>query len=102
MLLLSLPIGTDHGAHPEAHDSLTYARLAVMRLSLLLRMQFIEFLLHQYGTVNRSAIVDFFGLSQPQASIDLQGYLDLAPGNAVYVLKDKTYRRSAAFVRLWP
>jgi hypothetical protein len=70
--------------------------------NVLVRFQFIEFLLAHYGTVNRSAIVDYFGLSMPQASRDIQNYLALAPGNAVYDASARTYVRGAAFVRVWP
>lgn len=76
--------------------------LATLRPALALRLQFIEFLLAHYGTVNREAITDYFGLSMPQASLDIGLYLELAPGNAAYNLSARTYVRSASFTRLWP
>lgn len=66
------------------------------------RMRFIDFLLHEYGTLNRSALVDYFGISTPQASNDIGLYQELAPGNVEYDLSAKTYRRTRAFVRVWP
>lgn len=65
------------------------------------RMRFIDFLLHEYGNVNRSAIVDFFGLSGPQASNDLGLYMEIAPGNMVYDMSVKSYLRTASFERKW-
>jgi hypothetical protein len=66
------------------------------------RLRFIDFLLHEYGTINRSAIMDYFGLSLPQASNDIQAYIRLAPENVEYDRSLKTYRRTACFVRVWP
>lgn len=65
------------------------------------RLRFIDFLLHQYGNLNRSAIMDFFGISQPCATRDIQHYIELAPANAVYDKKAKTYIRGANFKRKW-
>lgn len=76
--------------------------LTALRPTLLLRLQFIECMLANYGTINRAIVADYFALSIVQASADLGLYLDLAPGNAEYDLSAKTYRRSASFNRLWP
>jgi len=65
------------------------------------RLRFIDFLLHQYGTLNRSAIMDYFGVSSPQASRDIQDYIVLAPGNTVYDKNAKTYLRGSGFKRVW-
>jgi hypothetical protein len=66
------------------------------------RMRFIDFLLNEYGTLNRSALVDYFGISTPQASNDIGLYQELAPGNVEYDTSAKTYRRTRSFVRIWP
>jgi hypothetical protein len=66
------------------------------------RLRFIDFLLAQYGTVNRSALVDYFGISEPCATRDLREYQRLAPNNARYSLSSRTYERLATFQRLWP
>lgn len=72
-----------------------------MRPALRARLHFIECMLLHYGTINRSVVMDVFGLSVVQASDDLQHYLALAPGNAEYDLSARTYRRSPAFARLF-
>lgn len=65
------------------------------------RLRFIDFLLHQYGTLNRSAIMDYFGISEPCASRDIRQYIELAPANAIYDKVEKTYVRGAGFQRVW-
>lgn len=65
------------------------------------RLRFIDFLLAEYGTLNRSALTDYYGISSPQASADIADYLHLAPTNAQYDLKAKAYRRTAEFRRVW-
>lgn len=65
------------------------------------RLRFIDFLLYHYGTLNRSAIMDYFGVSMPQASADIRDYLDIAPNNAIYDKSAKTYKRSGSFTRVW-
>ncbi len=66
------------------------------------RMRMIDFLLAHYGTLNRAALMDFFGISTPQASDDFATYNLIAPGNMAYDLSAKTWRRSASFVRVYP
>ena len=66
------------------------------------RLQFIEFRLFWEGGVNRSDIIDMFGVSVPQASKDLTLYQERAPHNAVYDKRAKRYvageRFSAMFL----
>jgi hypothetical protein len=57
------------------------------------RLEFIEFRLFWEGGVNRSDIIDHFGVSVPQASKDLTQYQEIAPANARY---DKSARRYVA------
>ena len=57
------------------------------------RLEFIEFRLFWEGGVNRSDLIDTFGVSIPQASKDLTLYQERAPGNAAY---DKSARRYVA------
>lgn len=54
------------------------------------RLEFIEFRLFWEGGVNRSDLIDNFGVSVPQSSKDLTLYQERAPLNAVY---DKSARR---------
>lgn len=65
------------------------------------RLRFIDFLLNQYGSLNRSAIMDYFGVSEPCASRDIQQYIELAPDNIVYDNKAKAYIRGINFKRAW-
>lgn len=76
--------------------------LSTLRPTLLARLQFVECMLANYGTINRGVLVDYFALSVPQASADIGLYLELAPGNTEYDASARTYRRSATFKRLWP
>jgi hypothetical protein len=66
------------------------------------RLHFIDFLMAQYGTINRDVISGYFGLSTQQASLDLNAYIAIAPDNLKYDTSAKTYRRTAAFMRVWP
>lgn len=72
-------------------DKLTFA--------VTYRLRFIDFLLAEYGTINRSAICSYFALSMPQATNDLATYQQIAPGNIAYDAHAKTYRRTREFVR---
>lgn len=65
------------------------------------RMRFIEFLLIQYGHVNRSALVRYFGISLPQAALDFKAYREYAPGNMTYDSTGKRYTRSNNFARVY-
>lgn len=66
------------------------------------RQRMIDFLLAQYGTLNRGALVDYFGISMPQASRDVQDYIKRAPGNAIYDGTARCYIRGTQFKRLYP
>jgi hypothetical protein len=61
------------------------------------RLEFIEFRLLWEGRVNRSDLMDFFGISMPQASLDFTKYRELAPANAVYDSTEKTYVAGSPF-----
>jgi predicted DNA-binding transcriptional regulator YafY len=61
------------------------------------RLEFIEFRLFWEGGVNRSDIIDLFGVSVPQASKDLSLYQERAPGNADYDKSAKRYVASDSF-----
>lgn len=55
------------------------------------RLEFIEFVSYWEGTINRSHIMERFGVSAPQASSDLTAYQQLAPKNLRYDLSSKRY-----------
>lgn len=61
------------------------------------RLEFIEFRLFWEGHVNRSDIVETFGVSINQASADLNRYLGLAETNMAYDKSARTYVRSSSF-----
>jgi hypothetical protein len=61
------------------------------------RLEFIDFRLYWEGRVNRSDLIDFFGISVPQASLDLTKYQEMAPQNAIYDRTEKAYLVSDSF-----
>jgi predicted DNA-binding transcriptional regulator YafY len=65
------------------------------------RLEFIEFRLFWEGHVNRSDLIDSFGISVQQASTDLNRYLGMAPANMTYDKSGKAYVRGAEFVPLF-
>lgn len=66
------------------------------------RVRFIDLLLAHYGTIRRGVLSDFYGISIPQASLDLRLYGELAPDNMAYDMRAKLYRRTERFERLYP
>lgn len=72
------------------------------------RLEFIDFRLSSDGRVNRSDLVDFFGISVPQASLDLARYLELVRKatprrkNLIYNRHLKYYVRTEDFKPLFP
>jgi len=65
------------------------------------RLRFIDFLIDQYGHINRDALTDYFGISIPQASNDITAYLKMAPDNIRYSVSEKTYKKNPEFKRIW-
>lgn len=61
------------------------------------RLEFIEFRLYWDGSINRSDIRGFFGVSVPQASKDFSRYQELAPGNIYYDKSGKRYLPAESF-----
>jgi len=68
-----------------------------MRWSVEQRLEFIDFRLFWDGQVNRSDLVDTFGISVPQASLDLSRYQQLGSENLSYDKSLKTYAVSDHF-----
>lgn len=56
------------------------------------RLDWITDMLHVYGFINREHLQRKFGISQPQASKDLQTFQRLHPNAVAYDLSDKCYR----------
>ena len=67
------------------------------RWGLERRLEFIEFRLFWEGGINRSDIVEEFGVSVPQASKDLTLYQEQAPDNIRYDRSEKRYFASESF-----
>src|ERR1700676_2282236 len=61
------------------------------------RLEFVEFRLFWEGGINRSDIVEQFGVSVPQASKDLTLYQEQAPDNIRYDRSQKRYFASEKF-----
>ncbi len=61
------------------------------------RLEFIDFRLYWHGRINRSDLRKIFGISVPQAANDLRAYQEIAPDNAVYDRRLKTYIAGESF-----
>ncbi|EKN3687214.1 helix-turn-helix transcriptional regulator [Serratia proteamaculans] len=61
------------------------------------RLEFIDYRLRWDGQINRSNLTDFFGISVPQASLDLSEYTQLAPDNLEYDMRARVYRSTRLF-----
>ncbi len=66
------------------------------------RLEFIDFRLQWDGRLNRSDLTDFFGISVPQASLDISKYQELRPGNMEYDRSSRVYVATAAFSPVFP
>lgn len=65
------------------------------------RFTFIEMRLYWEGKINRKDLVDFFGISIPQASTDLRNYSEQAPDNIAYDKSNKQYFATPSFDPLY-
>lgn len=74
---------------------------AALKWGVERRLEFIEFRLYWEGGVNRSDIIEMFGVSVPQASKDLTLYQDRAPQNAIYDKSAKRYVAGPQFAPLF-
>lgn len=66
---------------------------------VLERLRFLDFLIDHYGVFKRRYLVDYFGISLSQASLDIVAYTRLVPANIAYDKTSRVYRRTAAYVR---
>ena len=66
------------------------------------RMRFIDFLLAQYGHINRAALMDYFGIGSACATRDFKAYKELNPDGIWLNDSDKNYYKTVAFKRVWP
>ncbi len=65
------------------------------------RLEFIDHRLAWDGKLNRGDLMSFFGISVPQASLDISRYRELAPQNLDYDASARTYVASPAFKPLY-
>ena len=61
------------------------------------RLQFIDFRLRWEGRLNRKDLIEHFGVSVPQASLDIAKYLEKAPNNLAYDPSSKCYHSKDSF-----
>jgi hypothetical protein len=60
------------------------------------RVAFIAEMLHIYGFINREHLMRKFGISRPQASMDLRRFQEHSSGGMHYNLSAKRYERTNA------
>lgn len=65
------------------------------------RLAFIDFRLQYEGRVNRRDLIEFFGISVPQASTDLAEYMAAAPANMSYDASARSYLANPEFAPLF-
>ncbi|WP_429181708.1 WYL domain-containing protein [Aeromonas salmonicida] len=65
-------------------------------------MEFIDYRLRWDGQINRSSLTDFFGISVPQASLDITEYAKLAESNLEYDTRARVYRATKSFKAVFP
>ena len=65
------------------------------------RLQFIDFRLRWERRINRMDLTEHFGISVPQASLDIAKYTELAPSNLTYDRSSKTYTAASSFHPLY-
>ncbi len=68
-----------------------------VRWGLGKRFEFIEWRTYWVGRVNRGDLEGRFGVSTPQASLDLRAYQEAIPGNIEYDATEKAYVLSDTF-----
>lgn len=66
------------------------------------RLEFIDFRLRWDGRLNRGDLTAFFGISVPQASLDIARYSELAPANLEYDRSSRVYVAPQSFTPLFP
>ena len=61
------------------------------------RLEFIDFRLYWDGRINRADLTEHFGISVPQASLDLAAYQEIAPHNLTYERRERVYLATPDF-----
>ena len=83
---------TGYGSENDVNTAIWPAKWGQER-----RLEFIDFRLLWEGRLNRSDLTSHFGISVPQASMDLARYQELAPSNMLYDRQQKTYVSTDSF-----
>ena len=65
------------------------------------RLEFIDYRLCWNGKINRNDLVTFFGISIPQASLDISKYKEMAGDNIEYDPSSKVYVKGKKFTPLY-
>ena len=65
------------------------------------RLCLIDFLVRHYGYVNRSALIDYFGIGEATASRDFKHYMERAPDNLTFNSKEKAYYKTQKFKAIY-
>lgn len=72
------------------------------RWGLERRLEFIDYRLRWDGQINRRNLTDFFGISVPQASLDITEYTKIAESNLEYDARARVYRATESFKAVFP
>lgn len=72
-----------------------------MNYAIEQRLRLIDFLLGHYGYVRREMLMDYYGISIAQASLDLKAYREKRPENTHYDSSQKRWAKSSTFIRLY-
>lgn len=89
------------GSTPSEFSDATTSRQPTAKWGLERRLEFIDFRLRWDGRLNRVDLKNFFGVSTPQASLDIAKYLEMAPENAIYDRSQRVYLATSSFQPLF-
>lgn len=74
-------------AVPQPHPSAP----RIDPFAVIVRLMWIDGVIDNDGEINRCEIRQAFGISAPQASLDLRRYMELNPGRIAYDVRRKRY-----------
>ena len=74
-------------AVPQPHQSAP----RIDTFAVIVRLMWIDGVIENDGEINRREISQAFGISTPQASLDLRRYMELNPGRIAYDVRGKRY-----------
>lgn len=76
--------------------------MATLTYAVEQRLRLIDFLLANYASVGPRQLIDFFGISLPQATRDFAMYNKVHPGNMEYMSSAKYWQITPEFSRVYP